>query len=97
MRFRLPPLRGNGRATRRALRLQQAQGAPASSGGPVNDTATTGRDTDEHDSVWYLPAGAARGERNRHRARGWAIAVGVALLGWGVIAGIVVLVVSLLR
>lgn len=52
---------------------------------------------DDENSVWFLPAGAARGERNRHRARGWAIAVGVALAGWAVIAGVVALVVALVR
>jgi len=97
---RLPPVNGNTRAERRALRLQHARGAQALSGetpsgdtslgNGVNDTAAAGQETGSvGERIWFLPAGAARGERNQHRLRGWAIAVSAAILLWGVIALVV--------
>jgi len=43
------------------------------------------------------PAGARPGDRGRYRVRGWSFAFGLALLAWAVVAGVVVLVVALLR
>ena len=44
-----------------------------------------------------LPDGPAADDRGRHRRRGWSIAFGLALLAWALVAGVVVLVVALLR
>jgi hypothetical protein len=43
------------------------------------------------------PDGPAADDRGRHRRRGWSIAFGLALLAWALVAGVVVLVVALLR
>jgi len=107
MRFRLPPLRGNARAHPDDLPLEQAQGASTSPGGSVHDTATAGQGTDDqdaagtqgtgNDAVWYLPTAPASGERNRYRVRGWVLATGLALFAWAVVAGVIVIVVNLVR
>jgi hypothetical protein len=61
----------------------------------VNNTAEAGHDTDSSNQpVWFMPTGAAHGERNSHRARGWLIVVGASVLLWAVIAIAVVAVVS---
>ena len=72
----LPAVPGNTRAERRALRLQHESAA--------------GQETPSAEGrVWFLPSGTAKGERNAHRLRGWAIAVSAALVIWGVIAVVV--------
>ena len=87
MTERLPPVNGNTRAERRALRLQHARGAQAPSGETMHETAAAGQETGSVGGrIWFLPSGTAKGERNAHRLRGWAIAVSAALLLWGVIA-----------
>jgi len=89
---RQPPVSGNTRAERRALRLQHALGAQAPSGdaslgNDMRETAAAGQETGSAgERVWFLPSGAARGARNQHRLRGWSIAVSAAILLWGVIA-----------
>jgi hypothetical protein len=91
---RLPPVSGNSRAERRALRLQNARGAQAT-GDDMHDTAAAGRETHSaKEPAWFAPTGGAQGRRNAHRLRGWSIAVGAALLLWGVIALVVMAVVS---
>jgi hypothetical protein len=98
MRF-IPPLRGNTPGSRQAIRLTQAQGdAQRSPGGPVHNTAAAGHDTDStNQPVWFIPTGAAQGERNEHRARGWLIVVGASVILWAAIAIAVVAVVSALN
>jgi hypothetical protein len=93
---RLPPVSGNGRAERRALRLQNARGAQPT-GEDMHDTTSAGQETHSTgEPVWFIPTGAAQGERNAHRLRGWSIAVAAALLLWGVIALVVVAVAQLI-
>jgi disulfide bond formation protein DsbB len=90
MNPRLPPLRGNTRAERRALRLQNARGAQVTTGDDMRETAAAGQDTGSSaGGAWFEPTGSAEGERNAHRLRGWSIAVAAALLLWGVIAVVV--------
>lgn len=56
----------------------------------MHDTAAAGQDTDSVGGrIWFLPTGAATGERNAHRLRGWAIAASVAILLWGVVVLVV--------
>jgi hypothetical protein len=55
---------------------------------PGDDAAAAGDDP---------PDGPAADDRGRHRRRGWSIAFGLALLAWALVAGVVVLVVALLR
>ena len=43
------------------------------------------------------PAAAPPGDGGRYRVRGWSVAFGLALIAWAVVAGIVVLVVALVR
>jgi len=87
---RLPPLSGNTRAERRALRLQNARGAQVTTGDDMRETAAAGQDTGSAaGEAWFEPTGSAQGERNAHRLRGWSIAVAAALLLWGVIALVV--------
>jgi hypothetical protein len=93
MNPRLPPVSGNGRAERRALRLQNARGAQAT-GDDMHDTAAAGQETHAAgEPAWFAPTGGAQGPRNARRLRGWGIAVGAALLLWGVVALVVVAVV----
>ena len=54
------------------------------------DDATAG-DEDEQ------AAGTPPGDGGRYRVRGWSIAFGLPLLAWAVVAGIVVLVIALVR
>jgi len=92
---RLPPVNGNTRAEKRALRLQHARGAQAlpgetSSGDEMHETAAAGQETGSvGERIWFLPTGAAHGVRNQHRLRGWSIAIAATILLWGVIALVV--------
>ena len=62
----------------------------------MHETTAVGQESGSADGrIWFLPSGVARGERNAHRFRGWAIAISVAVLLWGVIALVVWGVVSL--
>ena len=67
------------------------RGARTQTGDDMRETtAASGQGTDSTDEqAWFTPAGEAIGERNRHRLRGWAIAVSSALVLWGVIALVV--------
>jgi hypothetical protein len=59
-------------------------------GNDTQGTAAAGQDTGSvGERIWFLPTGAARGERNQHRLRGWSIAISAAVLLWGVIALVV--------
>jgi hypothetical protein len=60
----------------------------------VQDTAAAGQDTGSDDSVWFLPAGVARGARNTHRARGWIIAVAATVALWAIIGIAVAAIIS---
>lgn len=61
----------------------------------MHDTAAVGRESESAQGrIWFLPSGAARGERNTHRAHGWVIAVSAAVLLWAVIGIIIAVVVS---
>jgi len=44
--------------------------------------------------IWFLPTGVASGERNAHRFRGWAIAISVAVVLWGVIGVVIAALVT---
>jgi hypothetical protein len=76
--------------------LQKAQGdASDESGETMHSTAAAGRDTtSSNEPVWFLPSGAAQGERNAHRARGWLIVVGASIVLWAAVAVAVVAIVS---
>ena len=54
------------------------------------DDATAGDDDRQ-------PAETPPGDGGRYRVRGWSVAFGLALIAWAVVAGIVVLVVALVR
>lgn len=60
----------------------------------MHDTATEGQ-TEADEPIWFLPAGAAEGERNEHRFRGWKVVVLASAAFWIVVAGAVWAVVSL--
>jgi hypothetical protein len=61
----------------------------------MRDTAAAGHDTTSSDEpIWFLPAGAAQGERNAHRARGWLIVIGASIVLWAAVAVAVVAIVS---
>lgn len=91
----VPPVRGNTRAERRALRLQEARGRQHYQGEAMQDTAAAGQDTGSVDeTIWFLPTGAVRGTRNTHRVRGWIIAVAVAVALWAIIGIAVTAIIS---
>ena len=61
----------------------------------MHETASVGQESESAEGrIWFLPSGAARGARNAHRVRGWIIAIGAALVLWGLIAAAVVAIVS---
>ena len=91
----VPPVRGNSDPDHRPVRLQQARGRLQHQGEQLQDTAAAGQDTGSvDDSIWFLPSGAARGERNTHRLRGWIIAVAAAVVLWAVIGIAVAAIIS---
>ena len=56
----------------------------------MHETAAVGKESESVDGrIWFLPSGAARGKRNAHRLRGWAIAISAAVVLWGVVVLIV--------
>ncbi len=61
----------------------------------MHETTAVGQESGSADArIWFLPSGVARGERNAHRFRGWAIAISVAVVLWGVIGVVIASLVS---
>ena len=61
----------------------------------MHETTAVGQDSGSSAGhIWFLPSGVARGERNAHRFRGWAIAISVAVVLWGVIGVVIASLVS---